>query len=316
MLGILTGVLVIAGARQGGSGNVEGLLVRRDESKTRWAIFDQAEVGSGVTIPADTNVTFHLPANAPRISRDVLLGQKGQDVRYWGYCFRQNYEDDITDRRKGLRGLVFLSDKEQQVQKGLLDEQVTRFSLSRLPKDKEELKAAAPDRGLIKPQINVFEGGMLCYIQTETPLALALDPDGDRLNDKLERDIGTNPQISDSDADGLSDSAEFFGKTDPLRRDTDADNVIDGIEDADWNGRIDLDETDPRKKDTDNDGLCDGFCRFRVRRGLELFAGEDRNLNGKLDAGESNPTKIDSDKDGLTDYQEFLNCLSSTAQSC
>jgi hypothetical protein len=295
----------------------QALIIRRDSVEGNWKVFDEVQVQSGVTIPANTNVVFHLPFTFTRLSREVLFGQKGDDVRYWGYCFPQNYDPAVVQKRQGLRGLLFLSDKEQRVQQKIIEDQRVQFSLARLPKNQQEVeRAAQASRGTIRSQISVFEAGMLCYVMTEASLSLGLDPDGDRLNDVLERLERTDPQNPDTDADGVLDGVEVFTFTDPLRRDTDGDGVIDGIEDENWNGRIETVETNPRSKDSDGDGLCDGLCRLKVRRGLELFAGEDRNLNGMVDDGETNPGKHDTDGNKINDYQEFLNCLSSGASSC
>jgi hypothetical protein len=316
VMGVAT-LAVVAVALHSAGSSTQALVVRRDSEEGKWQIFEEADVQSGVTIPANTNVTFHLPFTFTRISQEVLFGKKGQDVRYWGYCFPQNYDPAAVAKRRGLRGLLFLSAKEAQVQEKIIADEKVRFSLARLPKDKQELEnATANVHGAIRPQISVFEAGMLCYVMTESPLAMGLDPDGDRLNDVLERTNQTDPQNPDTDGDGVLDGTEVFTHTDPLRRDTDGDGVIDGIEDENWNGRVELGETNPRVKDSDGDGLCDGLCRIRVRRGLEIFAGEDKNLNGLVDEGETDPGKKDTDGDKINDYQEFLNCLSSNAPSC
>ena len=57
------------------------------------------------------------------------------------------------------------------------------------------------------------------------------DEDGDNLLNSEEKQIGTNPFISDSDYDGLSDYEEFkvYG-TNPLEMDSDSDGLLDGAE--------------------------------------------------------------------------------------
>ncbi len=315
-LGALSAFVVFAAAWQGWKQGetVQGLLVRKTPQEQQWRVFDEAEVSSGATIPANTNVVFHLPSGYGRISRDVLFGLKDKQVRYWGYCFKQNYDAAVAAQRQGLRGLVYLSKKEQDVQDGIALAQQPRFSLSRLP-TKEELKGAAPTPA-VRAQISTFEGGMLCYVMSESSLSFGLDPDQDRLNDSLESEIGTNTIVSDTDADGILDGVEHATGTDPLRRDTDGDGLIDGVEDKDWDGKWEKTETDPRKKDSDRDDLCDGFCRVRLARGREAFVGEDRNLNGIIDKGETDPLLEDTDGDGIVDFQEFLNCLSSDSDGC
>lgn len=57
------------------------------------------------------------------------------------------------------------------------------------------------------------------------------DEDGDNLLNSEEKQIGTNPFISDSDYDGLSDYEELkiYG-TNPLEMDSDSDGLLDGAE--------------------------------------------------------------------------------------
>lgn len=86
--------------------------------------------------------------------------------------------------------------------------------------------------------------------------------------------------------------------TDPTNRDSDEDGMIDGVEDWNFNGRIDMeegkesDETNPHLKDSDGDGIPDGDE-------------EDLNGNGILDAHESDPLKKDTDGDGVADNIEI-----------
>jgi hypothetical protein len=88
-----------------------------------------------------------------------------------------------------------------------------------------------------------------------TLLAVALactpDSDGDGLDDRTEREIGTNPVRADSDEDGLDDGAELLLHTDPWDPDTDGDALVDGLEEAYG--------TDPTTPDADGDGYLDGW---------------------------------------------------------
>lgn len=78
------------------------------------------------------------------------------------------------------------------------------------------------------------------------------DPDHDGLSNRVERRLGTDPNVADTDGDGLSDGEEVrVYKTDPLDPDTDHDGVPDGEEVASG-----LDPNDP---DTDHDGIVDGM---------------------------------------------------------
>jgi len=58
-----------------------------------------------------------------------------------------------------------------------------------------------------------------------------IDSDKDGLDDVREKELGTNPKISDSDKDGLIDGDEvIIWKTNPLNPDTDGDGYMDGTE--------------------------------------------------------------------------------------
>jgi hypothetical protein len=310
----LVGMALLIGGYAGSRFELTGLIIRQPK-QLAWKVIEEADVESGALIPADTNVVFHLPQTFNKLHREVLLGHKGKQVRYWGYCFPANYDPETVERRSGLPGQVFLSEKEREAQEVFTKRQEARFTLRRLP-TKRELEL--PDRKLggIRHMFDFFTPGMLCYIQTESELAIGLDVDADKLNDRLEHEIGTDPRRPDSDADGLIDGVEFLNGTSPTLRDTDSDGLLDGIEDKNWDGDIDRGETDPRVWDSDRDRLCDGWCRVRLKGRNEAFLGEDRNLNGELDSGETSPLLVDSDKDGIRDEQEFLNCLSANRPNC
>ncbi|MEM9828641.1 MAG: hypothetical protein AAF958_18790, partial [Planctomycetota bacterium] len=110
---------------------------------------------------------------------------------------------------------------------------------------------------------------------------IALDSDGDGLNDLSERWVyGTLPSRADTDGDDLSDLLEIFSGLSPFQRgnelDSDRDRVPDALED--------LLGTLSNRADSDGDLLPDGD---------EL-----------LEFG-SNPLAIDTDLDGLSDFLEF-----------
>lgn len=177
------------------------------------------------------------------------------------------------------------------------------------PTSNEELqRAAAPNPSPIRHELEIFEPGMICYVQSAEPLAFGIDSDGDLLNNKLERELGTKIDNPDTDADGITDGVEYLHGTLPKTRDSDGDGLIDGLEDKNWNGRVDRWETDPRNKDTDKDGLCDGVCRHKFPRGKEAFIGEDKNLDGVVSSGETSPLLWSTRNDGTSDYQAYLNC--------
>ncbi|MEK9132825.1 MAG: hypothetical protein AAB606_03915 [Patescibacteria group bacterium] len=80
----------------------------------------------------------------------------------------------------------------------------------------------------------------------------AIDSDKDGLDDVREKEIGANPQNTDSDGDGLSDGDEvIIYKTSPLISDTDGDGLSDGDEALIW-------RANPLNPDTDGDGYQDG----------------------------------------------------------
>ncbi|MHC4204718.1 MAG: CARDB domain-containing protein [Planctomycetota bacterium] len=61
-----------------------------------------------------------------------------------------------------------------------------------------------------------------------------LDPDRDGLESRLETELGTNPESSDTDGDSLSDYDEYCKyRTDPTKKDSDDDGKSDG----DWEER-------------------------------------------------------------------------------
>lgn len=282
-----------------------------------WIFIDQPSVASGAIIPSDTNVVFQLPDGMPDITREVLFGQKGKLVRYWGYCFDENDDPKVVGQRVGSKRLLYLSEKERAVR--AQREQATQRPLSPFnPPTVAELRKLqeTPSKGVIRHQVEVFQANQFCYVMTEENLAIGIDADGDGLNSKLEQELKTDPDVADTDGDGLPDGIEFKIHSNPLLRDSDSDGLIDGLEDRNANGKVDRGETNPVDSDTDKDDLCDGQCRILLPNKRSMYAGEDKNLNGQLDAGETDPLKKDTDGNGITDYQDFVQCLSKSQTSC
>jgi uncharacterized repeat protein (TIGR01451 family) len=150
------------------------------------------------------------------------------------------------------------------------------------------------------------------------------DTDADGLGDKLESQLGTDPNDGDSDDDGVPDGKEpnpasdtdGDGLIDALDPDSDNDGLFDGTElgldcsnpatdksahhctpDADMGAT----KTSPVNRDTDGGGVIDGA--------------EDLNRDGKVEPGETDPTashgaddgmNVDTDSDGLPDKLEKL----------
>ncbi len=308
-------VLVPAGLWYVQGTDLEGYLVQKKPTYS-WRVITQEEVASGATIPADTHVVFHLPATFLSIPRETLLGHKGEAVRYWGYCIPQNAPDELVDTRSGFPGLVFLSEKEREIRAAAEARAQNIYTPEgRLPTAAELEQQSRLRKGSIRHQVESFKPNTMCYIMADESLAIGLDHDNDRLNDKIEKEIRTNPKIPDSDGDGIIDGVEYMNNIDPTIRDTDGDGIIDGVEDADWDGRQDADETSPRLRDSDRDGLCDGVCRQRLQR-RDYYMGEDQNLNGMVDEGESDPRKYSTKDNGISDEIPFIQCLAAGKQQC
>ena len=153
------------------------------------------------------------------------------------------------------------------------------------------------------------------------------DIDRDKLSDKEELELGTDPGKNDTDGDTLSDYTETHGFvrggitffTDPNNPDTDGDGIRDDKDsdpapmDTDGDGLLDREElkigTDVKKKDTDGDGLTD-FEEVRGTRGYETDPfkkdtdGDRISDKEEIDRG-LNPNEVDTDYDGLSDKKEL-----------
>ncbi len=304
-----------------GSSLVMARLIRVQQKQIPWKSVKAMNIEQGVDAPADTHVVFQMPDGIADVDRETLFGRQGTKVRYWGYCLPQNEDEETISKRLGLPGLLFLSEAERVARAKAERERLAKigFSLSDLPTPQQleeaQLHQAAGDKPAIRHQLEFFSANMLCYIMTEKALPMGLDADGDALNAKLEASLGTDARNIDSDSDGIDDRTEFETGTSPTLRDTDSDGLIDGIEDANFNGRVDIGETDPRNPDTDRDDLCDGLCRVKIKR-QQYFIGEDQNLNGTVDDGETSPLLEDTDEDTILDYEEYLSCLLSGKTQC
>ncbi len=295
--------------------NVQGrLLTPQQKGVIPWVTIRETQIMSGATIPSDVNVIIKIPEDIERITRKTLFGHKGDTVRYWGYCFPEDYNRTSALRRSGFPGTLFLSEAEREAKRVERRAQAREnFSFS---DDLEEdyLNDSLDSRGLIRHQQEIFKGGMACYLMTSEPLPIGTDLDEDGVNLALEKEWNIDPLNPDSDGDGVLDGLEVFGLlTRPDKRDSDGDGIIDGIEDANRDGIIDQAETNPTVWDTDRDGLCDGLCK--VNKGREI-RGEDKNLNGVLDDGETDPRVEDTDGDSILDEQEYFNCLLAGGSDC
>jgi len=297
------------------------LLPAHMRGKVVWKTISAEQVHKGASVPPHINVLFHIPTDVERITRRTLFGRRGQDIRYWGYCFPEDYSADALARKQGLPGKVFLSELEQTKIQIKLQQDTRKFKTLRNMTE-DDLNEADSIRGIVRHQKEIFRGGDTCYIMTEKPLPIGVDEDGDGANSKIESMSRTYSYIADTDKDGLPDGMEIFGATHPTKTDSDGDGLDDGIEDKNKNGRIDIGETSPAVWDSDHDGLCDGYCVvdysitvgysapvYYVPQFDDVIYYEDKNLNGIVDEGETDPTKRDTDEDGIFDDQEFFNCV-------
>lgn len=320
-LGGMTALIAGAAFVQPSAGDpttMEGrLLPSHMRGEVRWKTILADEIEKGTTVPPHTNVIIQFPDDMKPTSRRVIFGYRGENVRYWGYCFPLNYDRDAALRRSGLPGTIFLSEKERELRK---QQQLNgrQDSFSALENkdlgDQKTLNEERLYRGVIRHQQEIFQPGTSCFVMTDTPLPLGTDRDKDLASSAVEKDAGSDPQMADTDADGIKDGLEIFRLgTDPAQRDSDGDGLIDGLEDRNRNGRVDPGETNPTKWDSDKDGLCDGLCK--VERGMKL-RGEDKNLNGIVDSGESNPLLRDSNGDGIDDFHDVYLCELAGGDNC
>lgn len=315
ILGIANALIIAYALMIANPSSVEARIAPHRQPPVRWEFIGPEQIEQGATIPADTNTVIHLPLNFRRIARDVMLGNSGERVRYWGYCLPDNYSPELQASRSGLPGKLFLSEAERAYRDEQDQTKKVRYSIYRLP-TKEDLQKKRRTPMLIRHEIEMFVPGIMCYIMTQEPLSIGLDADNDLVNTKVEKNIGTDPDSPDTDRDGIWDGIEHFTHTNALIRDTDNDGLIDGLEDKNWNGSIEVGETDPRNKDTDRDKLCDGLCRIRLAGGREALLGEDLNLNGVVDDGETNPLKEDTNGDGIDDFAAYIQCQLGQSTTC
>ena len=129
------------------------------------------------------------------------------------------------------------------------------------------------------------------------------DTDGDGLSDRLERQLGTDPNNPDTDGDGLTDGQEYITfKTDPVKADTDGDGLSDGDEVRKY-------KTNPLKPDTDGDGLSDGeeILTYKTFALIKDTDGDGLSDYDEVKTYKTNPLKPDTDGDGLTDGNEVNN---------
>jgi hypothetical protein len=164
------------------------------------------------------------------------------------------------------------------------------------------------------------------------------DSDGDRLDDHVEFNLGTRPDMADTDGDGLGDWDEvwtYHGRFDPRMYDTDGNGVSDGEElvpnaqgDDDHDQLSNLEEsrhgTDPNNPDSDCDGVQDGpeanYWGATWNQDGNRLLNADADGDGLVDGLEigwmgtpkkalyhTDPAAADTDWDGLPDGLEDRN---------
>jgi len=316
VLGLLTLAVVVYGYSQPTDLEVEGrLLPSHMRGQDKWVTILPRQILSGATLPANTNVVIYFPENSPRITRKVVFGHRGTRVRYWGYCFPDDYQQKMAMRGGGFPGTMFLSEAERDHRKArLMQERRRTFSIFNNLTERDLNDTYTKGRQYIRHQQEIFYSEMKCYVMSEKPLPVGIDIDGDGANGAIEKQFGSDFRNPDTDGDGVLDGLEIFRLgSHPTKRDTDGDGLIDGIEDRNHNGKWDIGETFATKWDSDEDGICDGLCK--VDRGMRL-RGEDKNLNGRLDKREHDPTKKDTDGDGILDDHEIYLCEMAGGDDC
>lgn len=151
------------------------------------------------------------------------------------------------------------------------------------------------------------------------------DKDMDGLLKKEEKEIGTDPENSDTDGDGLKDGEEVNTyKSNPLNADTDGDGLKDGEEvskfstnptlaDTDGDGlndgtEVNLHKTNPTKADSDQDGLNDNeeITKYKTDPMKADTDGEGLNDGDEVKKYKTDPLKTDTDGDGLYDGEEVM----------
>lgn len=128
------------------------------------------------------------------------------------------------------------------------------------------------------------------------------DSDEDGLMRSREKELGTDPENSDTDGDELSDGDELNrSRTNPLRKDSDGDGLSDGDEFLKY-------RTDPNNADSDSDKLSDAEEVMKTETNPLASDTDGDGLNDwdEKMTHKSDPLKTDSDGDGLSDGEEVL----------
>lgn len=293
------------------------LLPAAMRKEVPWRVYSPDMIMSGATIPSDTNVIIELPFTTGPIARRVLFGTRDPDVRYWGYCLPENYDQTKAMQFDSLPGRVFLSEGERKAREDAYKQKLSdHFSVPENLTEEDLNQLRKQPAGKIRHAVEIFDPGSICYVMSQVSLAVGIDRDDDEANEQVEHEYGTDFLVPDTDGDGLSDGREiFYLHTSSLRRDTDGDGLIDGLEDANQNGYLESTETNPLKWDTDRDGLPDGLMKLGTGHNTRIL-GEDKNLNGTVDEDESDPRKWSTLQNGISDGERYYQCLLGGGENC
>jgi hypothetical protein len=163
-------------------------------------------------------------------------------------------------------------------------------------------------------ELNLGPGGTahaLCPSATAPTDPLKADTDGDRVLDRAECALGTDPAnaaskpptapAGDTDHDGLTDAFEVTIGTDPTKVDTDGDWLQDGVEYKAYN-------TNPLAMNTDGDACSDGKEVASVNADLTVDTTDQQLVASASGAAPGPPYILDFDlnKDGYVNSMDLL----------
>ena len=163
-------------------------------------------------------------------------------------------------------------------------------------------------------ELNLGPGGSahpLCPAATAPTDPLKADTDGDRVLDRAECALGTDPanaaskppasSAGDTDHDGLTDAFEVTIGTNPTKADTDGDFFLDGVEYKGYN-------TSPLVLNTDGDACSDGKEIASVNADLTVDTADQSLVVAAQGAAPGPPYILDFDlnKDGVINSTDLL----------
>jgi hypothetical protein len=149
----------------------------------------------------------------------------------------------------------------------------------------------------------------LCPSASAATSPLLFDSDGDRVGDRAECALGTDPMnaaskpparpAGDTDGDGLPDALEIAIGSNPNVVDTDGDHIADGIEFKGYN-------TSPLLTDTDGDGCADGKEIGSVNADKTVNSTDLLIVAKHLAGATTSLAMVDVNKDGVVNSTDLL----------